>query len=179
MDFNLIHLKTVDSTNDYAKRNHKDLKTPFLIISDTQTAGRGTFGKKFYSPQDKGLYMTLVLKSDISIMALQDLNMELGHLISDYLNLVYKIESKAVYPNDIMVENRKLVGILSEATLKNSHYEFIYIGIGINIFKANYPEDIKDIAISLDALSNKKIKPVSLAKDLALEILRMLKKYEN
>ncbi len=165
MDFKLIHFKSITSTNDYAKKI-QNIKDPLLILSDTQTQGRGRFNKQFYSPLNKGLYMSLVFKPLITIDSLQNMNIALGQKISQYLNRSYSIQSRAVYPNDIYIKEKKLAGILTEGVLNASNYEKVIVGFGLNLIQdCNFVEN--QAIIALDQVSSMEIDKVNLAQNIA------------
>lgn len=176
MDFKYIHLKTIDSTNEYAKKHYQVDSLPLLIHADEQTHGKGQMGKSFYSPPGKGLYMSLVLNFEQDIERLQTLNLEIGHVLSDLLNQLFKIKTKAVYPNDVMIQERKLAGILTEGiyNIKTKTYDCIVIGLGLNILESPHP-DLNAIKISLAEVTKQKIEQEKLMLQIATAIYRHLK----
>lgn len=175
MDFKIYDYESIDSTNNEAKRLYKEKMLPFIVSSKHQSEGRGTFGKSFYSPKDKGLYMTLAIKRNISIKRLQDMNIALGTVISKNLNYKYDIETHPKKPNDIMFEDKKLSGILTEGILSETDYDVIFIGVGMNLFKDDaLPLDLKNLVISLSECTDIPIlfeDIVSLVSQSILEVL--------
>lgn len=176
MDFKTVHLETIDSTNEYAKKNYHKYPLPLLISADTQTNGKGQFGKSFFSPEGSGIYMSLVIDIDISIERLQSLNIKIGLMLSDLLNKKYNIHSIAVYPNDIYISNRKLAGILTEGiyNMNRNSYDCIIIGIGLNLFKSHH-EKLSNIKIALEEVTKIKINQEKLKHEIAEKILIQLK----
>ncbi len=174
MDFK--HYQEIDSTNEEAKRIYKDHQLPICISASAQTKGKGRFGKSFHSPTDKGLYFSLVLDLDISIQKLQTLNIEIGELVSKTLNTMYAIQTEAVFPNDVYADDKKLCGILTEAIYdqKNERYECVIVGVGLNVFESEFPEELLGKVTSLQKLTNKALNLDVLKETLCKKILKYL-----
>lgn len=144
----IIVFDEIDSTNSEAKRLKKD---GVVIIANSQTAGRGRLGRSFYSPQNCGIYMSIVLEPDF----LED---ECVFITTAASVLVLKAIERATgktplikWVNDLYLNNKKICGILTEAVYdaKSEKIEHIIIGIGINCFDFELPDDISHIAGTL------------------------------
>ena len=126
IDFYLLN--TVDSTNTFAKEML--LKKDYLVvISEEQTAGRGRQGKDWYSPNAGNIYMSIRLKNNNPA----PLSLIVGLLISEAMDSVsgQKINAGLKWPNDLLIDNKKICGILIESEISGDNNDFI-IGIGIN-----------------------------------------------
>lgn len=136
----------IDSTNTYARNVLKDGK---VIISDMQKNGRGRMGRSFYSPEDNGIYMSIVLKVDKEY---SDLDLFTVAIASITLSAIEKVTGKnclVKWVNDIFLNDKKVSGILCENVLSKDgkKIEYIIIGIGINVKSVkDFPMDLKDIA---------------------------------
>src|SRR5665647_577687 len=160
----LILLKTVDSTNTYALNIIKGIKKiPYLtdcngavVISETQTGGKGRLGRKWFSPPG-GIWMTIILQPDLKIQDLSKMTLLSASAISETLVNNYKISVKIKWPNDIYCSGKKLCGILAESEKVNS-FTYLLIGIGINV-NNNYCNDKNGNlnAASLKELTGKQI----------------------
>tara|TARA_B100000029_G_scaffold293315_1_gene286836 strand:- start:11438 stop:12196 length:759 start_codon:yes stop_codon:yes gene_type:complete len=129
-DFDCYLLKTVDSTNNFAKQ--AELTKPFLLVlSEQQTAGKGRQGKSWYSPDAGNIYMSLKFKLNRDIN--NPLSLIIGLLISKSIEKLSKntIQPKLKWPNDLVLNNKKICGILIESEVIENEIEYI-IGIGIN-----------------------------------------------
>lgn len=172
----------IDSTNTKAKKEALITnESMVLIISDTQTNGYGRNGKTFYSPKE-GLYMSLLLKKENIKKNINLITMIAANSIVSVLKEKLKIETKIKWVNDIFYKDKKISGILTEGKLdfETGNYEWVVIGIGINISldKENVPHEIKDIIgdIKDDNLDNKnKITRNILAGSITKNILKTLK----
>jgi len=122
-------LKTVNSTNTYAKDAHLNKKY-LLVISEQQTQGRGRHGKEWYSPDSGNIYMSIKFKSPPIHPPLSLIS---GLLVSEAMQEVSnnQVIGQLKWPNDILVNQKKICGILVESQVVDGQIEFI-IGIGIN-----------------------------------------------
>jgi BirA family biotin operon repressor/biotin-[acetyl-CoA-carboxylase] ligase len=168
----LINFKTINSTNDHASKLenkiiklHKNIDfynalNGTVIISETQTNGRGRNYKKWFSPAG-GLWFTLILYSNIKASDVEKINLIMAISIYEAIKSEFDINIKIKWPNDIYYEGNKICGILSEL---NSHniVTFLNIGVGLNVnisFKEFFLKDpeIISYASSLKEILNKYI----------------------
>lgn len=126
IDFYL--LDTVDSTNTFAKEKLLN-KDYLVVISEQQTAGRGRQGKEWYSPNAGNIYMTIKFRDKNPA----PLSLIIGLLISEAMDSVsgQKIIAELKWPNDLLINKKKICGILIESEMSADEVEFI-VGIGIN-----------------------------------------------
>lgn len=140
----LVCLDEVDSTNAYAVREKLD---PFTCVTaDVQTAGRGRSGRVWHSGTSENLYFSIVLDG-LDPSMLLPLNIFAGYMLSDTLS--HLVDAKVKWPNDMVVNGRKLAGILMETSFSGANLEKVVLGIGLNVNCGSFPDDIKDIATSL------------------------------
>ena len=149
----LISDKTV-STNDDAKIYLLEQSSALSIhLSEQQIAGKGRNGKKWISPKGKNIYLSLGWKSPLQYSELDGLSLSVGTVLATVLNKHTKNVIKIKWPNDLVISQKKVSGILIE-TVDIDGEVGIIIGIGINIHMSK--EDGKDIDqswISLDEVS--------------------------
>ena len=143
IDFYL--LDTVDSTNTFAKEKLLN-KDYLVVISEQQTAGRGRQGKEWYSPNAGNIYMTIKFRDKNPA----PLSLIIGLLISEAMDSVsgQKINAELKWPNDLLINKKKICGILIESEMSADEVEFI-VGIGINYSlpkKESWWGEIGDIA---------------------------------
>ena len=149
---NVIVYDETDSTNNRAKDFGKNgCVDGTLVISDCQTAGRGRIGRSFSSPSGEGIYMSLLLKPEIDESLISQVTLLSGLAISRALNNDFQINTNIKWPNDLLLNQKKITGILTEKC-----EDFIVIGIGINVNNKQFDESIKDIATSLYLETGKK-----------------------
>ena len=174
--YSFLMLDTVDSTNTLAKQLAKEgVKMPLIIIADHQSAGRGRLGRSFYSPSEAGLYMSVLIdpKSE---------NIDLG-LLTQFAAVatskaIEKLCSTGVgikWVNDILIDGKKICGILCEAGTDENGVGFAVIGIGVNILQKKFPDDIKDIAGSIYSTTGAIVDRA----ELAAQIIKNLDSYSK
>lgn len=140
----LIYLREVDSTNAYAVRSELE---PFTcVVADTQTSGRGRSGRVWHSDTDENLYFSIVIDGLDSSMLLP-LNIYAGYILADTLKGL--VDAKVKWPNDMVVNGRKLAGILMETSFSGGVLEKVVLGIGLNVNASAFNSEIKDIATSI------------------------------
>ncbi len=157
---NFIYLDKIDSTNSYAMRKIVDLPDKQVIVADMQTTGRGRLERKWLSSIKDNVYMSIVLKPSPFIN--NDLPL---HNITQYMSVIicrvlkeHGIFAEIKWPNDVLVEGKKIAGILSETSIQGQTLKGIVIGVGININSSE--EDLELIdqpATSLNILLNSTI----------------------
>ncbi|MBQ1517014.1 MAG: biotin--[Clostridia bacterium] len=145
----LVILKTTDSTNNEAKRmTAQGLTENSLIIANEQTAGRGRLGRSFYSPNDKGIYMSFVYHTELDIT--DAVSVTTAAAVAVVRAIVKNTDKRPQikWVNDVYLDNRKICGILTEAVsdFESGTTHNIIIGIGINMMYSDFPDDIKDRA---------------------------------
>lgn len=130
---NIIHLDEVNSTNLYAKQNLEILSDRTIVIADKQTNGRGRFDRTWIDLGEENLFMTIILKPSSSFN-------EVYANLTQYLSVVlvkileeYGLSPKIKWPNDVMVNDGKISGILSETVMQGSNFKGIVLGIGVNL----------------------------------------------
>lgn len=149
-NYKLIQLEEVDSTNEYAKKLvvQEDNRGPYVIIADHQTRGKGRLGRLWESPRGMGLWMSIILKSGRSHEEMAWTNFMVSVTVCETLRELTRLPLELKWPNDILINGKKICGILMETVNKNREV-FLIIGIGININQQNFPEPLDSTATSL------------------------------
>lgn len=149
----VICLESIDSTNNEAKRLLADgTRERTIIIANRQTGGRGRNGKSFASPADTGLYMSLIAFPNTRLCDTVYLTTKTAVAVAEAIE---QVTGKAVgikWVNDIYYGGKKAGGILTEAVSVSPAgvVESVVIGIGLNLHTAEFPDEIADIATSLN-----------------------------
>jgi len=171
-------LPTVDSTSSYLTRWWK--KQPGIgriCISEHQTAGRGRKGRKWISPFGANLYFSLGLNLPMGLSALGGLSLAVGIGITKLLNQHSTKKVTLKWPNDILVDGKKMAGILVEASGDSTDNSFLNIGIGINWNMTNDENDIDQPWINLKSILNSSIERNDVLSLILLEIDSLLDHY--
>jgi len=140
MKLKKFKFKTVNSTNDIAIRLIRNTNNKFgIIVADKQKKGRGQHGKKWIS--NKGnLFVSIFFSLEKINMSLQQLTKANCFLIKKILSRYYKKKIFIKLPNDLLVNKKKICGILQE-TLKKANTTYFILGVGINLIKSPYIKD--------------------------------------
>lgn len=147
----------IDSTNNFCKTLSKgDFHSPTVVLSDTQTCGRGTKGRKWTSPKNTGLWFSILLKPNFKPKFLGTIPLLAATAVHESLS-EFGIKSSIKWPNDIFIEDKKVCGILTESNLSNNTIDYLVIGIGINVNLSfnDFDPELQAKATSLKLLYDK------------------------
>ncbi|MBQ7999912.1 MAG: biotin--[Ruminococcus sp.] len=167
---NVIYLPKVNSTNTYAKAllNSGEPLCPYTVIyAKEQTAGRGRRGRSWHCHEGDSLCMSLILpytcKSGITLLTALGVYKALRDICPNI---------KIKWPNDIIADNKKLCGILTEGTKSGT-----VVGIGINLNHTTFPTDIAHKATSLRLLTGDSFTPAEILNKVAVSVFDEIEKY--
>ncbi|MCY6958173.1 biotin--[acetyl-CoA-carboxylase] ligase [Clostridium brassicae] len=156
---NIVHLESVDSTNNEAKKlANKDVIEGTVVIAEEQTMGKGRLGRNWVSPKYKGVWMSIILTPDINPMNVP----KVTQVAAASVIMGFKkngIEAFVKWPNDIVINGKKVCGILTEMSgeINKVNYVVIGIGINVNINEEEFPKEVSAVASSLKIQSGKTI----------------------
>ena len=157
----------VTSTNDVAKEMAKNgAPHGTAVLAGFQSAGRGRMGHSFSSPAGTGIYLSVILRPECPAQKLMHLTCGVGTLMCDAMQSVTGIRPKLKWINDLILDQKKLGGILTELSLgKDGLVDFAVIGIGINCNqqKTDFPQPLQETAVSLKMHTGKEIDQAALA----------------
>ena len=153
-DIDIEIVKEIDSTNDELKRQAIEGKSEIkLLIAESQTKGKGTKGRSFFSPADTGCYISFLLRPSYSAEECSLLTTAAATATACAIEMVTGKKAQIKWVNDIYIERKKVAGILTEASFRKdgSGLEYVIVGIGVNINPPNdgFPEEIENIATSI------------------------------
>lgn len=170
--FKFFRFKTVDSTNNVARKLAEKGFEKVVVIAETQTNGRGRYGRTWFSPKG-GLWFSIILKPKINPNEAFKLSFLTALSIAKAIKELYNLEATIKWPNDILVNGKKVCGILSETKIKNEELEFIILGIGVNanIPAESFPKELRDTSTSLKILLGKNISTTILLQEILDNIL--------
>jgi BirA family biotin operon repressor/biotin-[acetyl-CoA-carboxylase] ligase len=170
MKIRILQLDTVGSTNTEALRHARmGADEGLCIIARTQTAGRGRFDRVWVSEPDAGLYMSLILKPNLTPSEYPLLTLMTGVAVHRVLEKV-GIDADIKWVNDVLVDEKKICGILAETTDSESGLAVV-IGIGVNLRPGNFHPEIAGTSTSVESLTGQKLTPSDFSKLLIEEIV--------
>lgn len=142
--------ETIDSTNIRARQlgeNHAPHGT--LVVSEQQTAGRGRRGRSWESPVGSSIYMSILLKPDFLPTQAPMLTIVMAYSVAVALRRKTGLDFQIKWPNDIVLNGKKVVGILTEMSTEIDYINHVVIGVGINVNTETFPKELCATATSI------------------------------
>lgn len=154
----IIVLDCVGSTNDYIKElGSKSYKSGTVVAAREQTTGKGRLGRVWKTKKDDGIAFSILLRPSLAPNEISAITPLVGLAMCKAIRKYTNINCMIKWPNDIISNNKKLVGILTEMSAEFDAVEYIVIGIGVNILHTEFPQDIAYKATSLKLETGKDI----------------------
>lgn len=161
----LLFFNEVNSTNDVAMEGGaKGLTEGLIVLSEGQSHGKGRMGRTWVSPKNVNIYVSILLRPDISPQYAPVMTMMSAISTARAITDVTGLETQIKWPNDILIEGKKVSGILTEMNAEQERINYVVLGIGINVNmkRPDFPEDLRMPATSLMECSGKKVDRLSL-----------------
>lgn len=163
----IIQLEEVDSTNSYAKKNISNIEDKTAIITKKQTSGRGRLNRSWVDLGEENLFLSIVLKPSETFK-------EIYPNLTQYLSVVlckviesYGIKTQIKWPNDVLIDGKKIAGILSETVMQAQKLKGIVLGVGVNL-NSNQEK--------IDAIPNKIATSLNIETQKAIDLKEFLNK---
>lgn len=146
----LTFYEELGSTNLQAKLDaEKGACQGTLVVADMQTAGRGRRGRAWSSPKGTNVYFTLILKPDYNPNLTSMVTLVMGLAVAEGIRQTCGVKAGIKWPNDIVVNGKKVCGILAEMSMERDFIHYVVIGVGINVGLQEFDPEIADKAASL------------------------------
>jgi len=173
------------STNDDARRAASGgAPHGAAFLADAQTQGRGRSGHAWHSPPGENLYLSVVLRPRLEPHALPPLALVLGVCVARVVDEALGVSASSgaragvKWPNDVLVDGKKLAGLLVETAMRGGSIDAVVAGIGLNVFASSFPGELASRATSLHALGARGLDRSSLAARLLAEIGHAVRSFE-
>jgi BirA family biotin operon repressor/biotin-[acetyl-CoA-carboxylase] ligase len=164
------HYLKIDSTNRVAMElGSANEPEGTVVLAEEQTSGRGRAGRTWHSERGTGIYVTLLLRPKISPVLAPLLTMMAGISARAAIQAQTGLAIDLKWPNDLLLDGKKLGGILTEMHAEPSQVRFVIVGIGINANQEKFPSELTSIATSLRSQSGRSISRMELLVRLLLE----------
>ena len=144
------YFKEIGTTHIYAKQialNEKEEGK--IILAEAQTNGIGTKGRVWYTGENKNIAMTIILKPKCSINKLEGLSKKIAECMKKTIEELYKIPLEIKEPNDLMLNDKKICGILTEINTISGKINYLLISLGFNVNEDIFSKEMQNIATSL------------------------------
>ncbi len=148
---NSIYYSEIDSTQSEIWRLIENNTTPngTLVFADIQNKGIGTHGRVWHTDEANNIAFSFFIKTNCNIQTLDGLTIEIANIIVDIFKEQYGINLNIKEPNDMVFNNKKIGGILTQTKVIKENVKYLVVGIGINTNKEKFTDDIKTIATSI------------------------------
>mgnify|MGYP004501693055 FL=1 len=141
------YYKKINSTHLHAKKIEKEGDQ--ILIAEIQTAGIGTKGREWHTGENKNIAMTIIKHPKCQIKELEGLTTKIAEKIQQTIEKMYGYKLKIKIPNDLILNGKKMCGILTEVHTQGENIEYLLISIGFNVNEEKFSDELKDIATSL------------------------------
>ena len=158
------YFPSVDSTNHEAKAlAYHGAAEGTIVVAEEQDSGKGRLDRNFYSPRGKGIWFSVILRPKFLPHDAPKFTLMAAVAVAEAMAR-FNLKAQIKWPNDIMFDGRKLVGILTEITgeLARINYMVIGIGINVNMSRADFPEELQNVAASLSEMSGEDLSRVEI-----------------
>ena len=158
-DSNIVYKALIDSTNELAKKlAFSGAADGTVVVAEEQNGGKGRLERSFFSPKEKGIWFSMILRPRCLPKDAPKFTLMAAAAVAKAMER-FNLKAEIKWPNDIMHDGKKLVGILTEMSAEIGYLKCIIIGIGINvnISREEFPESIREIATSLSEMSGENL----------------------
>lgn len=179
----LVCFETIDSTNNYLKRESPNIASGTAVVANEQTGGRGRLGRSFQSPKDRGIYMSVLVRPDLPPARALNFTAFVAVAVCEGIEAATGLKPQIKWTNDIVLNKKKVCGILTEMAIEGESgtLQHIITGIGVNVNQKteDFPKDIRDIAGSLAMAAGKPVRRGRLAAEILNGLDRMYAAWLN
>jgi len=141
---NIVYFQELESTQEYAKEIVENEKIDgIIVITDNQTKGKGTKGRSWIANANENITMTIILKLNWEVSKLEGLTLKIAEEIQKAIKELYGYNLIIKEPNDLLLNNKKICGILIQSSIISNKVNYILIGIGFNVNQVEYDEELR------------------------------------
>ncbi|WP_340398682.1 biotin--[acetyl-CoA-carboxylase] ligase [Paenibacillus sp. FSL H8-0079] len=177
----ILLTSTLSTQGDVLKLAEQGQAEGAVVIAEEQTGGRGRFGRKWFSPPGKGIWMSVLLRPDVPLQHTPQLTLLAGVAVCRAVRACTGADAGIKWPNDLLIDGRKVCGILLESTVEDHEVRYCIAGIGVdvNFDPEDYPEDLTTIATSLKMETGQPIDRTKLAAAILTELEQLYFLYQK
>lgn len=170
---NLWYYDEIDSTNNRAMALGEE-RAPHgtTVVADQQNGGKGRRGRTWLSPSGTNIYVSILLRPEFDVQKAPMLTLLMAYSVTKVLRESEGLDARIKWPNDIVLNRKKICGILTEMTMRESSIDYVVIGVGINVNNEEIPEELTQSATSLKLETGKVI-------DRSILLSRILERFEK
>lgn len=165
----IIHKPSTASTQNIAHELAREgAPHGTIVIADRQTGGKGRMNRSFHSDSDAGIWMSLLIRPQILPYLAPQLTLLTATVLAEAIDTMFHIEAQIKWPNDVLIDEKKAAGILTEMHAEQDQIQYVVIGIGINVNQkqSDFHDDIQDKATSIGMHTNQTIDKQQLIQEI-------------
>jgi BirA family biotin operon repressor/biotin-[acetyl-CoA-carboxylase] ligase len=167
-----IHVfQETSSTNDVVEKLARDgVREGVVVFAETQTKGRGRLGRRWLSPPGEGLWFSVLLRPELPPASVTQLTIAAATAVTRAIRSQTGLAPKIKWPNDILIERRKVVGILTELSAEQDRVSHVILGVGVDVNVTDFPEELQDVATSLATAAGRRFNRAGIAASILQEL---------
>lgn len=174
------YFSTIDSTNQFAKKIAEEgAADGTLIIADEQTAGKGRSGRHWVTRPGEAASFTLILRPKLPPDKVSMVTLVMGLAVSNTVHALYDVDAGIKWPNDVVLDGKKICGILTEMSAEINEVHYIVIGVGINANMTQIPQELMQTATSLELVLGRSVNRAQLLAVLMQEFEDLYERFEE
>lgn len=140
----IIYQEEMESTQDVAKGLAKQKgNNGTIIITENQTKGKGTKGRSWVVSKGKNITFTILLKQNLKVEKLEGFTLKIAKAISEAINELYDYSLEIKKPNDLLLNGKKICGILTQTASMGNEVNYVLIGVGFDVNEENFNEELR------------------------------------
>lgn len=176
----IVYFEETDSTNIQARllANGEDWDGT-LVVAEMQNRGKGRRGRSWSSPKGSGIWMSLLIKPEISPEKVSPITLVAALAVHRALRRICPDTFLIKWPNDIVADGKKLCGILTETESEGDYINYVVMGIGINVNNTSFPEEISKTATSISETAGHAVKRAPIVADFLAEFEGLYEEFEK
>ena len=155
----IFYFEEAASTNDLAKElAGKGVEEGTLVVAETQTHGKGRLGRRWISPRG-GIWFSVILRPEVGSKDAPKIVFTAALAIAKTIRKVLRLTAKTKWPNDVLVHNKKVCGLLAETSISDDNINFVVLGIGVNanVDTNAFPQELTGSLTSLKKEAKREI----------------------
>ncbi|MBR5809678.1 MAG: biotin--[Clostridia bacterium] len=169
-----VYYKEITESTNLDAKQAENAPDKSVFVADMQTSGRGRLGRTWSSPKGCGIFMSILLKPQGNIADISQLTLIAGLAVSRVID-----KTVIKWPNDVLISNKKVAGILTEMSLEQGKIKNIIVGMGINVNNKDFPDELCDKATSLYIETGKNFDREKIICDITKEFFLMYDEFVN
>ncbi|MDO8727574.1 MAG: biotin--[acetyl-CoA-carboxylase] ligase [Candidatus Methanoperedens sp.] len=176
---NIHYFKETESTNTLARNMAGSVDEGTVVIAESQTGGRGRMGRKWISPEG-GIWLSVILKPKMQPLHAPRITLLAGVAVAKTIR-EFGLQAKIKWPNDVLINGKKVCGILTEIGAETDSIQYVVVGVGIdaNVDTETFPEEFRDSSTSLKNELGYDINRVDFVQKLLIELEALYLKFQN